>query len=257
VSGGIPRNVKTGRSYRGGNIISLWCTAEAMGFGDPRWGTYRQWQSLGAQVKRGERGAFVIYFQEAGNSEQASDGASLSRRLVTRVSVVFNIAQVENFTASDTQPAPIEEAPDFDDFLARTGAEIRVGGDRAFYSTTTDQIQIPPRGQFKSHAGYAATVTHELIHWTGAKTRLDRDLSGRFGQRAYAAEELIAELGAAFCLAALGLKPEPNKNHAAYIRSWLPLLRDDPKALFVAASQASIAVDWLIAKAQPARQEAA
>jgi antirestriction protein ArdC len=121
---------------------------------------------------------------------------------------------------------------------------------------TLDEIHIPRPDQFKSREGYTAALAHELVHWTGAEERLNRDLSGRFGARAYAAEELIAELGSAFVLAGLELAPIPHPNHAAYIASWLPLLREDPRAIFVAASQASKAADWLFAEVKR-REDAA
>jgi antirestriction protein ArdC len=127
----------------------------------------------------------------------------------------------------------------------RNGCERLHGGDTACYLPAADQICMPPRQSFKTLPGYTATLSHELIHWTGAKHRLDRDLTGRFGSASYAAEELVAELGAAFVLASLGLVSEPPPQHAAYIISWLPLVKSDPRALFTAAAHASRAADWL------------
>jgi antirestriction protein ArdC len=256
-SGGLPTNAQTGRRYRGVNVLSLWCAARGAGFSDDRWATYRQWKAVGGQVRRGEKGALVIFYQGADvpgdrGAGDGKEGASelADRRFVLRSSVVFNASQVEGApVVPQTEPGFAEPTPGFDDFAMTTGATIRSGGARACYDPALDAIEMPAREAFKSSEGYTATLAHELVHWTGAAHRLARDLSGRFGKRAYAAEELVAELGSAFVLASLGLAAAPHPNHAAYIASWLPLVQDDPRAIFVAASQASQAADWLSAEA--------
>ncbi|AZO16041.1 DUF1738 domain-containing protein [Mesorhizobium sp. M2A.F.Ca.ET.037.01.1.1] len=260
TGGGLPVNGKTGQRYRGINILNLWCAAERSGFADNRWASYRQWQSKGAQVRRGEKGTLVVFYKEIdkqqNGAEGADEGESSERRYVLRTSVLFNRDQVDGLPP-DGEPQLESDwtADKFDRFLDKTGAVVRFGGTQAFYSLQTDHIQLPMREHFKSPEGYAATAAHELVHWTGARARLSRDLSARFGKRAYAAEELVAELGSAFLLAGLGLASVPHENHAAYLAGWLPLLRDDPRAIFVAAAQASRAAEWLFESTGQAEDE--
>ncbi|WP_152047574.1 ArdC family protein [Aureimonas psammosilenae] len=267
-STGLPTNANTQRPYRGINILALWCAARAAGFGSDRWATYRQWTALGAQVRRGEAGTPVLFYRELtyesdassgaprqlpsrqqarGDAESATDRAVSPR--VARTSFVFNQAQVDGFEEPDIAldtAAAFDPMPRFAAFVAATGAEIEVGGDRAAYVPNSDLIRLPPRERFHSPGGYAATLAHELCHWSGAPHRLARDLSTRFGSRAYAAEELVAELGSAFVLASLQLATTPHPNHAAYIAGWLPLVQTDPCALITAAAQASRAADYLL-----------
>lgn len=261
TTGGLPANATTQRPYRGINILSLWCRARASGYASDRWATYRQWASLGAQVRRGETGALVVFYKDvAGRNQDAADACSSTdaasdaarpSRFIAKASTVFNIAQVDNVPAATHGPdatppsTPIDPTPVFDAFVARAGARIQVGGDRAAYVPSTDTILMPPRDAFVSTDGYTATAAHELVHWTAAPHRLARDLTQRFGSRAYAAEELVAELGSAFVLAGLGLAATPHPQHAAYMANWLPLLRQDPRALFTAAARASAAADYL------------
>lgn len=242
--GSLPVNAKTGRAYRGVNTLMLWCAEQANGFGDSRWATYKQWQELGAQVRKGERSTIIVFFKELGEDEE--DGR---RRVVARASYGFNAAQVEG-APSAGEPLPASEwvIPEvFDGFVSRTGARILHGGDAAFYQPSEDRVVMPSRERFPTAHGYASTMAHELVHWSGAKGRLDRDLSGRFRSQAYAAEELVAELGSAFLMAELGLEAEPHPTHASYIASWISLLRSDPKAIFTAASAASRAAGYLTA----------
>lgn len=245
VEGGLPRNALTGRAYRGINILSLWSGALSAGFVDPRWATYRQWAELRAQVRRGEQGTPVVFYKDLPPGAQNEDGSD--RRFVTRVSVVFNAAQVIGAPdLPEAGPQALSDTAAFDRFVGATGAIVREG-DMACYIPSLDEIRIPARNAFRSGQGYCATLAHELVHWTSAKPRLDRNLSTRFGSGSYAAEELIAELGAAFVLAGLGVAPTPHPNHASYIANWLPLLRSDPRAIFTAAAHASRAADYLAA----------
>ena len=247
----MPRNARTGRRYRGINVLALWCAAQAEGYADARWATYRQWAALGAQVRKAERGTLVLFYKDLPRSARADtsdanppDGAPF----VARAAYVFNVAQVD--AAPPTADAaivtsPAAPLPTFDAFVAATGATIHEGGIRACYVPATDTIHLPQRSAFHTPTGYAGTLAHELVHWTGAPHRLARDLAGQFGARAYAAEELVAELGAAFVLADLGLARTPHPNHATYCASWVPLLRADPRALSRAAAQGSRAADYL------------
>lgn len=242
TGGGLPRNALTGRAYRGINTLSLWVGAQAAQYADDRWATYKQWGELGAQVRKGERSTLVVFFKEY----EAEDGED-RKRFVARASDAFNAAQVEGAPeAGEPLPASEWTIPEvFDGFVQRTGARIAHGGDAAFYQPSEDRIVMPPRERFGTAQGYASTMAHELTHWSGAKIRLDRDLSGRFKSQAYAAEELVAELGSAFLMAELGLEAEPHPTHASYLASWLKLLRSEPKAIFTAASAASRAAGFL------------
>lgn len=249
-----PLNIASGNRYNGINVLSLWIAALAADYPSPVWGTYRQWQEKGCQVRKGEKSSLVVFYKsyavEAGEDEP-------EERLVARASRVFNAAQVEGFEAVAEE---LPDAPLFDPiaraeaFAAATGAAIAEGGDRACYIPSEDRICMPDRRRFTGTAtttpaeGYYSTLCHELVHWSGAPARLARDLSGRFGSEAYAMEELVAELGAAFLCADLAITPEPRADHAAYIRNWLTVLKSDRKAVFTAASKASRAAAWLLAK---------
>ena len=249
----LPVNAVTRRAYQGINILTLWAASMRTGYTDQRWGTYRQWSDLGAQVRKGERGNSCIFYKPSGDtgdrpSSPPEPTATDGRRFILRVSTLFNSAQVDGAPASWQAPDPrshLPVCPTFDEFVTATGAKVLHGGNTACYLPAADQICVPTRQSFQSLPGYTATLSHELIHWTGAKHRLNRDLSGPFGSASYAAEELVAELGAAFVLASLGLASEPPPHHAAYIISWLPLVKSDPRALFTAAAHASRAADRL------------
>lgn len=241
--GGLPVNAKTNRPYRGINILSLWSADQIAGFGDSRWATYRQWSELGAQVRKGEKSSLVVFYKDYAAENDKGDP---ERRFIAKASFAFNASQVEgappaaDIPAGGFEPAEIAEAT-----IRSTGARIDHGGDVACYIPSQDIIRMPNRDRFVSADGYYGTAFHELGHWTGAKQRLDRDLSGRFKSRSYAAEELVAELTAAFVTAGLGLASEPHSQTASYIASWIALLRDDKKALFTAAAAASKAADFL------------
>jgi antirestriction protein ArdC len=254
----LPVNVARGAAYRGVNTLALWAAAEARGYPGGLWGTYRQWAELGGQVRKGERAATVVFWRfpdaakasgEAKGGEEAEEG--VRRGPWARAYAVFNAAQVDGAALpASTAPrlsegARIVEAEAF--FAALPGLDLRHGGNAAFYSPGTDHVQMPPFADFRSGEGYYATLAHEAAHWTGHPSRLARDLTGRFGGGAYAAEELVAELGAAFALAALGLAAEPREDHARYVAHWLGLLRGDRQAIFTAAGKAQAAADWLFA----------
>ena len=243
--GGLPRNALTSQTYRGINILSLWVAERRHHYASGRWASYRQWQTLGAQVRKGEKGTPVLFYKDLPRSD---DGDADAPRFVARASTVFNIAQVEGAPDVEVQPTSDATGPtiDLDRFAVGTGAVIR-DGESACYLPTLDEIQMPARHRFTSADGYGATLAHELVQWTGHPRRLDRQLTTRFGMQAYAAEELIAELGSAFVLAQLGLASTPHPNHASYIAHWLPLVRSDPRAFVTAAAHASRAADHLAA----------
>lgn len=258
-----PVNVASGNAYRGVNTVALWAAADAFGYDHGLWGTYRQWQDRGAQVRKGEKSSLIVFYREFDSDDagdQSGDDDRL-RRCMARASRVFNIAQVDGYvidvpTTDDNRVDPIASA---EAFITSTGAKISEGGDRAFYNIREDAITMPDRYRFiDTKSGTAteawyATLLHELTHWTGASHRLDRGFGERFGDDAYAMEELVAELGAAFLCDDFGISAEPRADHAAYIDSWLRILKGDRKAIFAAASAASRAAEFLITLAPCAR----
>lgn len=247
-----PINVTSRKPYRGINTLCLWSAGQAKGYESAEWATYQQWQDKGAQVRKGEKSTTVVFWKFANESKEGQDGEALSssRLLFTRGYAVFNAAQVDGYTpkveADLPMPERIERA---DRFFTAIGADVSHGGNRAFYAPATDHIQMPPFAAFTENVAYYSTLAHEHTHWTANSSRCDRQLGKRFGDHAYAAEELIAELGAAFTCAHLGLSTEPREDHAQYIQSWLRVLKADSKAIFSAASRAQQACDWLIAHA--------
>jgi antirestriction protein ArdC len=253
TSVGMPVNACSGHVYRGFNVLALWAEGEAKGFATGRWATYRQWQQAGAQVRRGERGTAVLFWQARGARADVHDEEPalpvIERRLLSRVFTVFNQDQVEGSPpAAGKVLGENERVGAAENLAASSGVQVRHGGDSACYVPAVDEIRMPHFGQFRDAQAYYATLLHELVHSTGARNRLDRDLSGRFGSSAYAAEELVAELGSAFLCGHLGLSKEPRADHAAYLQGWLGILRSDTRAIVSAAAHAQRAADYLIAR---------
>jgi antirestriction protein ArdC len=248
-----PINVVSKKAYRGINTLCLWAAAQAKGYESGEWGTYKQFQERGAQVQRGEKSTTVCFWKWSNTTTETQDGEETkngSRLLFTKGYSVFNAAQVDGYTpkAEPEVPMPdrIERA---EQFFRTIGADLRHGGNRAFYSVDGDYIQMPPFGAFTENVSFYSTLAHEHTHWTAKDNRCDRVLGKRFGDMAYAAEELVAELGAAFVLAQLGLSTQPREDHSQYIDNWLKVLKADSKAIFTAASKAQQATDWLVARA--------
>ena len=248
-----PVNVISKKPYRGINTLCLWAAAQAKGYESGEWGTYNQWQERGAQVRKGEKATLVVFWKFANSSESQDEGETLasgSRLLFTRGYSVFNAAQVDGYApkAEPARPMPerIEQA---DVFFRAIGADLRHGGNQAFYSPARDFVQMPAFGAFREAVSYYSVLAHEHTHWTAHPARCNRELGKRFGDNAYAAEELIAELGAAFTCAHLGLSTEPREDHARYLQSWLGVLKADKRAIFTAASKAQQACDWMIERA--------
>ncbi|MCB1509636.1 MAG: DUF1738 domain-containing protein, partial [Hyphomicrobiaceae bacterium] len=252
----IPENASSKAAYNGINIVNLWVAAELRGFTSPLWATYRQWSELGAQVVKGAKSELVIFYKEYDVDPVPDDDADDGKRRVAKASRVFNVAEVEGFDdpGLPERLGPIERIEKADRFIAACNADVHHGGDRAYYAPQTDHIQMPDEALFcgtdtmTRNEGYYAVLLHELTHWTGHKSRCDRDLTTRFGKEAYAAEELVAEIGAAMLCAETGVTQDTRADHAQYIANWLQLLKSDPKAIFTAAAKASQAVAWLKAK---------
>jgi antirestriction protein ArdC len=257
----MPSNAATGNNYNGINIIALWAQAETRDFHSAVWGTYRQWAGLGCQVKQGEKAAQVVLFKEfdvetdqTNAAENSNDnGTDNGKRYVARASCVFNSSQVEGYAAPEPVPdhGLIARLATADAFCACLGARIEIGGERAYYDRSTDHVQMPREALFtgsdtmdRNEAWYAV-LAHELTHYTGASTRLDRTFGQRFGDNAYAMEELTAEIGAAFLCAELGIAQQPRADHANYLLAWLRIIKGDTKAIFTAAAAASKAVAWM------------
>lgn len=242
-----PVNVVSGRDYRGLNVISLWMIAEAKRYQSGTWATYQQWQEKGCQVRKGEKSASVFFWKNLNEAdgEQEQDGESRAR-FVARGYSVFNADQVDGYTPPEipklSESERIERA---ERFFASIPASVSHGGNVACFKLESDSVEMIDFARFTSAPAYYSVLAHELTHWSGGKTRLDRDLSGRFGSESYAVEELIAELGAAFTAGKLGLPSDPRKDHAPYIASWLKVLKNDSRAIFTAASKAQAAADYL------------
>ena len=265
LAGRVTRPLRaTGEPYRGINVILLWMEAVAGGYASPTWMTYRQAQALGGQVRKGEHGAPIVYYGEAKRTEQNEQGEEREAGFrFLKTYTVFNVAQIEGLPERFT-PAPVEPCPaprtegriaGAEAFFAAIGADVRHGGDQAYYAVGADRIQLPPFEAFHDAHGYYATRGHETVHWTRHPSRLDRSFGReKWGDEGYAREELVAELGAAFLAADLGLSLEPRPDHAAYLASWIKVLQNDKRAIVSAASHAERAVAFLHQMQRPQSQ---
>ena len=254
--GGTPTSVDH-RPYRGLNALWLPMVAVSEGWTSGVWATYRGWQRHDAQVRRGEKGTQVVLWKPTTSKTDADDADESSghrRRLLARAYTVFAAEQVdgaEEIIARRAQQLAARDTPErieaAEAFFARVGAHVVEGGNRACYQPGSDIIHLPPLSQFDEAAQFYATSAHEHVHWTGHADRLARDLTGRFGTDAYAAEELVAELGAAMWCAQFGVSAVTRPDHAAYLAGWLRVLRTDARALVTVSSRAQAAVDHLAA----------
>lgn len=254
-----PQNVTSRRRYRGVNVLALWIAAEAAAYSSGLWGTYRQWASLGAQVRKGERGTTVVFWKQAASraDDEHDDGEAGPGRMFARAFTVFNLAQVEGY-----EPPPAAVLPEgerfghAEAFVAALKIPVTEGAYDAHYRIDLDHIFMPTFASFRDASAQMGTLLHEAAHATGAKHRLDRNFAERFKRDSLAIEEICAELTASFVLADLGIAHHPRADHAAYVASWLRALKDDPRAIFTAASKAQAAADWMHAQ-QPQPEEMA
>jgi antirestriction protein ArdC len=254
AAGRINRPLRSnGQPYKGINVLMLWESAAAQGFAAPIWLTFKQAKEMGASVKKGAKGSLVVYADRMTKTDTSEDGEEAERNIYfMKGYTVFNVEQVEglpeHFYGAATE-APLDEVQRIehaDLFATNSGADIRHGGNRAFYTPAADYVQLPPFVAFEDAESYYATLAHELTHWTKHPSRLDRNLGGkRFGDEGYAREELVAEIGAAFLCCDLGITPTPREDHAAYLGDWLRVLKSDKRAIFQAAAHAQKAVDYL------------
>lgn len=240
----MPRNAITGRGYSGVNVLLLWIRAQEGGYAGSQWLTFKQALDAGGHVRKGEKGVRVVFVSTF--EKETQDGPE--RVPFLKAFTVFNVAQCDGLSLTvDAPRVPMhQDARDADAeaFLVSTGAVIRHGEGRAYYRPATDSIMLPDFETFTTAGAYYATALHELGHWTGAPQRLDRQLGKKFGDDAYAAEELIAELTSAFCLAELAIDHAPGAD-AAYIAHWVKFLTDHQTAILTASSQASKALHYL------------
>lgn len=296
ASRGFPRNLQTGRPYRGANVLLLWDEALTQGYATHLWMTYRQAMALGGQVRRGEHGVLCAHFERveqrrAGTGDRArargradgtasdSDAAAAADAFAARSGLLrcrpfwlFNLAQVDGLpegtgaVVSEASAAAVEASPADAQggggegrtavenalrLVAGCDAVMRHGFERAMYVPALDEIRLPQPERFVNAENYCATLLHELVHWSGHPSRLHRAFGARFGDAAYAFEELVAELGAAFLMGHCGLVDATIEGHAAYLEAWLPVLRNDRTAIFTAARHASDAFDWIVARTLP------
>jgi antirestriction protein ArdC len=246
-----PISIATVKPYRGINTLVLWAQSQSKGYTSALWGTYQQWQSIGGQVRRGEHGSPVVYWGTFESKDTPGDGQDEGNRrhLFCKGYTVFNLDQVDGCKLPkrfEPRLSANERIGRAELFFAAVGVHVRDGGNRAYYRPDTPEaVYMPGFDQFPDRVDYYSVLSHETIHWTSHPSRCDRQLGKRFGDAAYAMEELIAELGSAYTMAGLELELTPRKDHAAYIDSWLKVLRADKWAVFTAASQAQKAADWL------------
>lgn len=251
---GLPKNALTGNCYRGINTVALWATGQLRGYFLPYWATFLQWEKLGARIRRGEKASVVVFYkrEELPTTDENDQEVAIESRRILRGSFVFNATQVDGWTYPvSTNEDRTEKLQKVDRFIESLGAEIHYGSDMAYYSPKFDRIHMPDRREFIERVtrtateGFYSVLLHEHVHWTGHSKRLNRSLSGRFGDSAYAMEELVAELGAAFLCGELGISVHPRQDHAAYVASWLDVLRQQKTAIFTAASTATAACRYV------------
>lgn len=254
---GQPRNAETGRRYRGINRLLLDFTALERGYSSSGWLTYAAARRLGGYVRRAETGTLCVYYERFEKKREAEPSwdqeVDQQYLYLAKHFFLFNLDQIDDLDALRTSFAGLFASPPHDalaeEIWARPSAKIRYGGDHAAYSPSADEIVMPHREAFPSPEAFYSTAYHELGHWTGHPTRLDRPLTGRFGDAEYAQEELVAELTSAFLCAQAGLNVVSQS--ASYIDSWIQVLTRDCRAIFVAAREAQAAADFLLGEWEP------
>lgn len=246
AAGGLPVNYGTKTPYSGANVLLLWLEAHDRGFQRNEWMTYKQAQAIGAQVRRGAKGCPLVRFNQVERVDQETGEVEFFP--APTGFTVFNVEEIDGIAPAAVYD-PFDPIDAAEQIISRSGACIRETGDRAFYRASTDECFLPQRTRFKTAANFYHVALHELSHWTGHPSRLAREFGARFGDEAYAFEELVAELGAAFCLARIGLDQGQLEYHASYLDSWLRVLKRDRNAIFTAAGHAARVFSLLMAKA--------
>jgi antirestriction protein ArdC len=241
---GTPKNLHTGKPYRGVNVLQLWAAGMAKEYEHGLWCTYKQAQERGGQVRKGEKGTTVVFWKPM--EKRDPETGKIKKTLLARGYSVFNIAQIDGIEAivpnrPEHEWNPLVEA---ESLVTKHDIDLRIGGDKAYFNVAQDYIRMPDRKRFEDAENYYGTLLHEITHWSGHKTRLDRPFNGFFGSPDYAREELVAELGSAFLCARLGINGE--LQHPEYIASWIKVLKDDSTAIVRASKLAEIAADYVM-----------
>lgn len=265
AAGRITRPLRhNGQPYSGINILMLWASASAQGFAAPIWMTFNQALELNAHVRNGEKGSLVVYANRITTTERDADGNDVEREIAfMKGYTVFNVEQIDGlpehfYAKAEAKLTPVERVDHADRFFANVGAEIRYGGNRAYYAEDGDRIQMPSIQAFRDAESFYATLAHEAAHSTKHPSRLARDFGRKaWGDEGYAREELVAELASAFLCADLELTPTVREDHAEYIASWITILKNDQRAIFQAAAHAQRAADFLHGCQQPYQKAAA
>lgn len=243
----MPFNGKSKRRYNGINVFILWAENKST----PEWRTFKQWKEAGANVRKGEKGTAIVFWKPmTGKKEDATGDESSYRWMLCKTYYVFNADQVDGYEFP-VAIAPVELSDDernknLDAWIKRTLATIKETGERACYIPIKDEINMPSFKLFKDSDSFYTTLLHELTHWTGHKDRMDRDMSNRFGSEGYAMEELVAEMGSVFLASHLNISASPREDHAQYLNNWIKVIKDDPNAIFTAATAADRAAQFII-----------
>lgn len=254
AAGRITRPLRgNGIPYQGINVLMLWSAAMEKGFAAPIWMTFKQAMEFKAHVRKGEQGSLVVYADKIIRTETDAETGEASEQAIPFMKgyTVFNVEQIDGlpdrfYAKAAPRGETVQRIARVESFIAATAANVRHGGNRAFYSPASDHVQMPVIEAFRDAESYYATLAHEVTHWTCHPSRLDRDFGRkRYGDEGYAMEELVAELGSAFLSADLDLTPEVREDHASYIASWIKVLKNDKRAIFSAASHAQRAADFL------------
>jgi len=237
------KNMVSQKPYQGVNRLILGLSSMVQGFNAPVWASFKQWQSLGANVRKGEKGTKIVFFSPIVKQDKSTGEESIYNCLKTYY--VFNASQVDGITiqAPKADDKPFNAIAEAESRIVKTGAVITHGGDSAFYASKVDKINVPHKSAFDCEASYYATMFHELVHWTGNENRLNRTFGKRFADSQYAFEELVAEMGAAFLCQDYRIQGE--LRHAGYLQNWLKVLKEDSKAIFKASALAQKAVDHI------------
>jgi len=238
---GLPVNHATGKAYQGVNVLLLCIAEHVKGYSSPRWMTFAQGKALGGNVRKGEKGTPIVYYNFVNrvNSEGKEESFPILKSWT-----VFNLAQFDGIEVNKVNSVNTSERIEAcEELISSSKAEVQYGFDKACYVPALDIVKLPKFEQFNDAGGYYSTVFHELAHWTGNAKRLNRDLSGRFGSASYAMEELVAELASAYLCAEF--KIEGQLQHADYIADWINVLKGDKYAIFTASKHAQLAADYL------------
>lgn len=260
-AGELPVN-QDGKHYRGLNVVILWAAAMEKGYSRPIWATFKNWEKLGTFPRKGEKATLIFFWDRILDKKHARENPNADPKyfFFCKAWNVFNIEQLSEVPAkfaNETPAAPRDESSRIaaaERFFDAIPATVKHGGNRAYYTTGGDYIALPNFDQFKSPVAYYSTKGHEFGHWTGHESRCNREFGKRFGDKAYAFEELVAELIAAFLCAHLGLSNEPRPDHAQYLSHWLEVLKSDKTAIFTAASKANAGLNYLLDKAGDAAE---